>query len=217
MTTLYYAIRPANRSLRAPTDDRHRAVCANDTPIARIGQGERPMPPHERERPPHRVGRLVPERIMSPGPRPKCVRRDQAPRLTSAYIYMVSSGLRAWLKLIHSPNRSYRPVVGPSIQGRFEGTCALSARNGTPSSARPPRSWRSTHKATSASKIRLAPQRPCATSRSHRERGRPNRVFARRGRFTVLWSSELNFAQSRRFIVCLGKISNKFRLSTWDE
>ena len=50
------------------------------------------MPPHERERPRHRVGRLgrlVPERVMSPGPRPKCVRRDQAPRRTSAYIYGV--------------------------------------------------------------------------------------------------------------------------------
>ena len=173
------------------------------------------MPPHERERPRHRVGRLVPERVMSPGPRLKCVRRDRAPRRTNEHIYnehiyMVSIGPIAWLKLIHSPNRSFRPVVGPSFQGRFKGSCALSARNGTPASARPPRSWRSTHKAASALKIRLAPQRPYSTSRGHSERDRSNRGLARRARFTVLWSSELNIAQSRRFIVCLGEISNKF-------
>ena len=164
-----------------PTDDRQRAVCANDTP-SRAPATVRGQCLHtsvERPRLPRRSPRSRTGHV-SPGPRPKCVRRDRAPRRTNEHIYMVSIGLLAWLKLIHSPNRSFRPVVGPSFQGRFDGSCALSARNGTPASARPSRSWRLPHKAASALKIRLAPQRPYSTSRSHRERDRSNRGLARR-------------------------------------
>ena len=174
------------------------------------------MPPHERERPRHRLGRLgrlVPERVMSPGPRPKCVRRDRAPRRTNEHIWnghiygvdrsdcvvethpltepLIQTGrrsiapgtLRPFLCVEctqwHAIQCSPVPLVATTAQGRIGVEDSLGA----------------------SAPVRHVPQPP--------ERDRSNRGFARRRRFTVLWSSELNLAQSRRFVVCLGEISNK--------